>query len=139
MKENNKNFILNKNIDDNINKMVKGEMTASEVRNLVRQHNAKEEIKISGKTKSAMIEELGKLGYKIDHSGKKIVRGKTTYSVSDEGKRKLQKRTKKKMLKEAGEAPVLTKTKSKKKPPPIPPNVKGKKKKPDRSKIIAGY
>jgi len=106
--------------------MVKGEMTASEIRNLVRQHNAKEEIKISGKTKSAMIEELGKRGYKIDHSGKKIVRGKTTYSVTEEGKRKLQKRTKKKMLKEGGDAPVLTKTKSKKKPPPIPPNVKNR-------------
>ena len=119
--------------------MAKGDMTASEVRNLVRQHNAKEEVKISGKTKSAMIEELGKRGYKIDHAGKKIVRGKITYSVSDEGKRKLQKRTKKKMLKEGGDAPVMSKKKAKKKPPPIPPNVKGKKKKPDRSKIIAGY
>ena len=109
--------------------MVKGEMTASEVRNLVRQHNAKEEIKISGKSKGAMIEELGKLGYKIDHAGKKIVRGKTTYSISDEGKRKLQKRTKKKMLKEGGEAPVLTKTKSKPKYPPIKPALEKQKKK----------
>ena len=108
-------------------------MTASEVRNLVRQHNAKEEIKISGKSKGAMIEELGKLGYKIDHSGKKIVRGKTTYSVSDEGKRKLQKRTKKKMLKEGGDAPVMTKPKAK--PPPIKPALeKQKKKKEEKEK-----
>ena len=66
--------------------MPKDEMTASEIRNLVRQHNAKEEIKISGKSKGAMMEELKKLGYTINHSEKKIVRGKTTYSISDEGK-----------------------------------------------------
>ena len=120
--------------------MVKGEMTASEIRNLVRQHNAKEEIKISGKSRGVMIEELGKLGYKIDHSGKKIVRGKTTYSVAEEGKRKLQKRTKKKMLKAGGDAPPMTK---KKKPPPIPPNRKGKKINPKkeeaRKKLKSGY
>ena len=109
--------------------MVKGEMTASEIRNLVRQHNAKEEIKISGKSKEKMMEELKELGYKIDHAGKKIVRGKTSYSISDEGKRKLQKRTKKKLLKEGGEAPVLTKQKSKAKPPPNKPALEKQRKK----------
>jgi hypothetical protein len=123
--------------------MPKDEMTASEIRNLVRQHNAKEEIKISGKSKSAMIEELGKLGYKIDHAGKKIVRGKTTYSISEEGKRKLQKRTKRKMLKEGGDKPVMSPEKRKAKPPPIPKNRKGKKidpkKEEARKKLKRGY
>jgi hypothetical protein len=114
--------------------MPKDEMTASEIRNLVRQHNAREEIKISGKSKTKMLEELRSLGYKINHKDKKIVRGVKTYSVSDEGKRKLQKRTKKKMLKEGGDAPVLTKTKSKKKPPPVKPALEKQRKKKEELK-----
>lgn len=109
--------------------MPKDEMTASEIRNLVRQHNAREEIKISGKSKTKMIEELRSLGYKINHRDKRIERGVKTYRISNEGKRKLQKRTKKKMLKEGGDAPVLTKQKSKKKPPPIPPALEKQRKK----------
>jgi hypothetical protein len=116
-------------------KVPSGELSLGEIRNLVRQHNKISVIKgVDTKSRSALIKEISEMGYKIDHAGKKIVRGKMEITTGKEGEQKPQKRTLRKALIAGGEAPVL-----KTKPPPIPPNVKGRKVKPDRSKLIAGY
>jgi hypothetical protein len=112
----------------------KGELSLGEIRNLVRQHNKLSFIKgVDSKSRGALMKEISDMGYKIDHEGKKIVRGKMEIKAGKEGEQKPQKRTIRKELIKGGEKPVMT---EKKKPPPIPPNVKGKKIKPDRSKLI---
>ena len=112
----------------------KGELSLGEIRNLVRQHNKLSVIAgVDSKTRTALLKEIEEKGYRVDHENKKIVRGSTTISTGKEGEQKLQKRTKRKKLKEGGDAPVMAP-----KHPPIPKNVKGKKVKPDRSKIISG-
>ena len=115
-------------------KVPRGELSLGEIRNLVRQHNKVSVIKgVDSKSRDALIKEISDMGYKIDHANKKIVRGKMELKTGKEGEQKPQKRTLRKALVKGGDAPVMT---GKKKPPPIPPNVKGKKVKPDRSKLI---
>ncbi len=139
-----------------------GELTLGEIRNLVRQHNKLSVIKgVDSKTRTALLKEVAEMGYRIDHAGKKIVRGTTSLSAGKAGEVKPNKTTKKKKLIAGGEKPVLASAKTaktkaaaeaaaaKKKKiakfdqmvkgyPNIPPNKKGKKIKPDRSKIKAG-
>ena len=115
-------------------KVPRGELSLGEIRNLVRQHNKVSVIKgVDSKSRNALIKEISDMGYKIDHANKKIVRGKMELRAGKEGEQKPQKRTLRKALVKGGDAPVMS---SKKKPPPIPPNVKGRKIKPDRSKLI---
>ena len=117
-----------------------GEMSLNEIRNIARQHNKVSTIKgIDTLSRKALIEEISNMGYNIDHENKRIVKNKMNrkvnkeISVSAEGERKPQKRTKKKMLKEGGDAPVMTKPKAK--PPPIKPALeKQKKKKEEKEK-----
>lgn len=134
-----------------------GELSLGEIRNLVRQHNKLSVIKgVDTKSRSALLKEIAEMGYRVDHAGKKIVRGKMEIKTGAEGEQKPQKRTIKKQAKAAltktGSAPVLVskadKEKAKEKArkldqlkrgyPTIPKNVKGKKVKPDRSALIAG-
>ena len=105
-----------------------GEMSLPEIRNLARQHNKASTIKDVDKlSRSALINEIEKMGYRLDHEKKRIIKRTMTNeerkaqnkSVSAEGERKPQKSTKKKMLKAGGEAPVMTKPKAK--PPSIQP------------------
>jgi hypothetical protein len=111
-----------------------GELSLGEIRNLVRQHNKLSVIKgVDSKSRGALMKEISDMGYRIDHAGKKIVRGKMEITTGKAGEQKPQKKTLRKELIKGGEEPVMT---GKKKPPPIPPNVKGKKIKPDRSKLI---
>lgn len=111
-----------------------GELSLGEIRNLVRQHNKLSVIKgVDSKSRGALMKEISDMGYKIDHVGKKIVRGKMEITTGKAGEQKPQKKTLRKELIKGGEEPVMA---GKKKPPPIPPNVKGKKIKPDRSKLI---
>jgi hypothetical protein len=113
-------------------KVPRGELSLGEIRNLVRQHNKVSVIKgVDSKSRNALIKEISEMGYKIDHQGKKIVRGKMEITTGKAGEQKPQKRTLRKKLIAGGDEPVL-----KTKHPPIPPNVKGKKVKPDRSKLI---
>lgn len=121
-----------------------GEMSLDEIRNLARQHNKASQIKgIDTLSRSALISEIEKQGYRVDHDKKRIVKRTMTNeerkaqnkSVAAEGERKPQKRTKKKMLKEGGDAPVMTKPKQKAKPPPIKPALeKQRKKKEEKEK-----
>lgn len=113
-----------------------GEMSLDEIRNIARQHNKVSTIKgIDTLSRKALISEIERMGYNIDHENKKIVKNKMNrkvnkeISVSKEGERKPQKRTKKKMLKEGGDAPVMTKPKQKAKPPPIKPALEKQRKK----------
>ena len=115
-----------------------GEMSLNEIRNLARQHNRASQIKgIDTLSRAKLISEIERMGYRVDHEKKRIVmerknkleRKAQTKSVAPEGERKPQKRTKKKMLKEGGDAPVMTKPKPKAKPPPIKPALEKQKKK----------
>jgi len=128
-----------------------GEMSLNEIRNIARQHNKVSTIKgIDTLSRKALIEEISRMGYNIDHENKKIVKNKMNrkvnkeISVSAEGERKPQKRTKKKMLKQGGDAPVMSKSKPKAKPPPIKPALeKQRKKKEEKQKkrkaLASGY
>lgn len=132
-----------------------GEMSLPEIRNLARQHNKASQIKdIDKLSRSALMGEIEKMGYKIDHERKRIVkrtinnieRKKQTKKIAPEGERKPQKKTKRKALIAGGDKPVLASEKTiktkqaaeKKKKiakydqmvkgyPDIPPNKKGKK------------
>ncbi len=132
-----------------------GEMSLPEIRNLARQHNKASTIKDVDKlSRSALIKEIEKMGYKIDHEKKRIIKRTMTNeqrkaqnkSVAKEGERKPQKKTLRKKLIAGGEKPVLASQKTiktkqaaeKKKKiskfdqmvkgyPDIPPNKKGKK------------
>lgn len=157
-----------------------GELSLGEIRNLIRQHNKVSVIKgVDSKSRSALLKEVSDMGYRVDHAGKKIVRGSTALTTGKAGEVKPNKTTKKKNLIAGGAPPVMTKKKQmgkrtggapsggkttkkgnarkgqpvgsrlafddtkqeankKKKPPPIPANKRGKKIKPDRSKLIAG-
>jgi len=113
-----------------------GEMSLNEIRNIARQHNKVSTIKgIDTLSRAKLIEEIGRMGYNVDHENKMIIKNKMNrsvnkkISVSAKGERKPQKRTKKKMLKEAGEAPVMTKPKAKANPPPIKPALEKQRKK----------
>lgn len=134
-----------------------GELSLGDIRNLVRQHNKLSVIKgVDTKSRSALLKEIGEMGYKVDHSNKKIVRGKMEIKTGAEGEQKPQKKTIKKQAKAAlaktGSAPVLVSKADKEKAkdkarkidqlkkgyPNIPKNVKGRKVKPDRSALIGG-
>lgn len=98
-----------------------GEMSLNEIRNIARQHNKVSTIKgIDTLSRKALIEEISKMGYNIDHENKKIVKNKLNrkvnkeISVSAEGERKPQKRTKKKALIAGGEKPPMVKKTTKK-------------------------
>jgi hypothetical protein len=85
-----------------------GELKLDEIRNLVRQHNKLSVIKgVDTKTRAALIKEIEEMGYRVDHAGKKIVRGKMEIAVSGGGERKPQKRTRRKALIAGGDEPVL--------------------------------
>jgi len=127
-----------------------GEMSLNEIRNIARQHNKVSTIKgIDTLSRKALIEEISRMGYNVDHENKKIIKNKMNrkvnkeISVSSEGERKPQKKTKKKMMKESGEEPVMSKS-QKAKPPPIKPALeKQKKQKEEKDKkrkaLISGY
>ena len=113
-------------------KVPMGELSLGEIRNLVRQHNKVSIIKgVDTKSRSVLVKEISDMGYKIDHPGKRIVKGKMEITTGKSGEQKPQKRTLRKQLIAGGENPIL-----KTKHPPIPSNVKGKKVKPNRSKLI---
>tara|TARA_R110000803_G_scaffold122624_2_gene190628 strand:- start:2137 stop:2520 length:384 start_codon:yes stop_codon:yes gene_type:complete len=120
----------------------RGEMSLSDIRNLVRQHNQMTTISPS-QTRPKLLAAIAAAGYKVDHVGRKLVKRPrlapttTTISVTKGGAVKPQKRTVRKAFaaSSSGEKPVLVK---KKKSPPIPANKKGKKLKPDRSALISG-
>ena len=119
-----------------------GELSLTEIRNLARQHNKASTIKnIDKKNRGDLIKEIESMGYKIDHANKKIVKQSNNksgkeISVGKEGEVKKQKRTKRKELIRQGSAPVMIKKvpEGKAKPPPIPPNRKGKKISPAKEK-----
>ena len=132
-----------------------GEMSLPEIRNLARQHNKASQIKDVDKlSRSALIKEIEKMGYRVDHEKKRIIKRTMTNeerkaqnkSVAKEGERKPQKKTLRKKLIAGGDKPVLASQKTiktkqaaeKKKKiakfdqmvkgyPDIPPNKKGKK------------
>tara|TARA_R110001592_G_scaffold1673_2_gene9930 strand:- start:415 stop:909 length:495 start_codon:yes stop_codon:yes gene_type:complete len=98
-----------------------GEMSLNEIRNIARQHNKVSTIKgIDTLSRAKLIEEIGRMGYNVDHENKKIIKNKMNrsvnkqISVSAEGERKPQKRTKKKALIAGGEAPPMVKKTTKK-------------------------
>ena len=93
-------------------------MSLNEIRNLARQHNKASQIKgIDTLSRSALMGEIEKMGYRIDHEKKRIIkktmnnieRKKQTKSIAPEGERKPQKRTKKKALIAGGEKPPMVK------------------------------
>jgi len=51
-----------------------GEMTKAEIVNLVRQHNKVSTIVIGSKSRTQLIQEVSRMGYRIDHGKKRIVR-----------------------------------------------------------------
>jgi len=129
-----------------------GELSLSEIRNLVRQHNKLTTIKgVDTKTRANLLKEIDEKGYRVDHEKKKITRKKMTsverkkqtISVGQTGERKPQKKTVRKRMIQQGDKPVMAdktlkerKAKEKQKKldqlkrgyPNIPKNVKGKKK-----------
>jgi len=119
-----------------------GELSLTEIRNLARQHNKLYTIKeIDKKSRGALLQEIRSMGYDIDHQNKRIVKSRArrdvTIEVGKEGEVKPQKRTKRKELIRQGSAPVLIRKvpEGKVKPPPIPPNRKGKKISPSKEKM----
>ena len=66
-------------------KVPKGEMNVTELRKLVKQYNLKMSVDIKGLNRDELIKTIISLGYKIDHKGKKLVRGKI--GVKDKKKR----------------------------------------------------
>jgi hypothetical protein len=127
-----------------------GELSLTEIRNLVRQHNKLTTIKgVDTKTRANLLKEIDEKGYRVDHEKKKIIRKKMssierkkqTISVGQTGERKPQKKTVRKRLIQQGDKPVmadktLKERKAKEKQqkldqlkrgyPNIPKNVKGK-------------
>ena len=97
----------------------KGEMSLSEIRNLVRQHNKMSTIS-PAQTRPKLLAAITDAGYKVDHVGKRLVKRPKlaattkTISVAKGGAVKPQKRTVRKAFAAAstGEKPVLVKTKS---------------------------
>tara|TARA_R110000796_G_scaffold154865_1_gene271578 strand:- start:3064 stop:3402 length:339 start_codon:yes stop_codon:yes gene_type:complete len=98
-----------------------GELNLSEIRNLARQHNKVSTIKgIDKLSRKALMGEIQKMGYEIDHSKKRIRQVKKTAAQrkakdlkpSASGERKPQQKTIKKKKRQAliggGSAPVLT-------------------------------
>jgi|5_EtaG_2_1085323.scaffolds.fasta_scaffold209114_1 hypothetical protein len=142
-----------------------GEMSLNEIRNLARQHNKASQIKsIDTLSRAKLISEIERMGYKVDHERKRIVkrtmnnieRKKQTKKIAPEGERKPQKRTKRKALIAGGDKPPMVKKvpkgfhrmpdgsimadkdmpkKKKAKPPPIKPALeKQRKKKEEKEK-----
>jgi len=98
-----------------------GELNLSEIRNLARQHNKVSTIKgIDKLSRKALMGEIQKMGYEIDHAKKRIRQVKKTAAQrkakdlkpAASGERKPQKKTIKKKnreaLKQGGSAPVLS-------------------------------
>ena len=119
-------------------KVKAGQMSLPEIRNLARQHNKASQIKgIDTISRTALMGEIEKMGYEIDHERKRIIkrtmnkiqRKRQTKSVAPEGERKPQKKTKKKALIAGGEKPPMVEKTTKKKPPPIKPALEKQKKK----------
>jgi len=86
----------------------KGELSLGEIRNMVRQHNKLSTIKgVDSKSRSKLLGEISEMGYRVDHSKKKITRvygsgkklKKQEVSSGDSGKVKPNKVTKKKVAK----------------------------------------
>ena len=84
----------------------KGELNLTEIRNLVRQHNKVSVI--SGwekKSRKSLMSEIEDMGYKIDHSKKKILKvrgkkgGEKVITVSKQGEQKPNKVTRRKVAK----------------------------------------
>ena len=74
-----------------------GEMSLPEIRNLARQHNKASQIKDVDKlSRSALIKEIEKMGYRVDHEKKRIIKRTMTNeerkaqnkSVAKEGEKK---------------------------------------------------
>ncbi len=87
-----------------------GELNLSEIRNLARQHNKVSTIKnIDKLSRKALMGEINKMGYEIDHAKKRIRQVRKTaaqrkakdLTPSAEGERKPQKRTIKKQKRKA--------------------------------------
>jgi len=86
----------------------KGELSLGEIRNMVRQHNKLSTIKgVDSKSRSKLLGEISEMGYRVDHSKKKITRvygsgkklKKQEVSSGDSGKVKPNIVTKKKVAK----------------------------------------
>ena len=93
-----------------------GELSLSEIRNLVRQHNKLTTIKgVDTKTRANLLKEIDEKGYRVDHGKKKIIRKKMTsverkkqtISVGQTGERKPQKKTVRKRMIQQGDKPVM--------------------------------
>jgi len=87
-----------------------GELSLPEIRNLARQHNKVSTIKgIDKLSRKALIAEIQRMGYEVDHAKKRIRQVKKTaaqrkakdLTVSAAGERKPQKRTVKKQKRKA--------------------------------------
>lgn len=65
-------------------KTPKGELNLTQLRQLVKQYNLKMSVATKGLTRSALMGEIQKLGYKIDHANKKLV---GTRGVKDKARR----------------------------------------------------
>ena len=88
----------------------KGELSLTEIRNMVRQHNKLSTIKgVDSKSRSKLLGEISEMGYRVDHSKKKITRvygsgkklKKQEIGEGSEGKVKPNIVTKKKIRKKA--------------------------------------
>lgn len=105
----------------------KGELSLSEIRNLARQHNKLTNISgIDKKSRGALLAEITKLGYRVDHTNKKIVKGSVEVKVGKEGevkpqRRTLQARARRDLVAEPSQ-PMFVPPRH----PPIPKNIKGK-------------
>jgi len=93
-------------------------MSLGEIRNIVRQHNKLSTIKgVDSKSRAALLTEITKMKYRVDHANKKIVRiyaggaQRNAIGVSSAGEVKPNKTTKKKKQRKAliagGKAPVM--------------------------------
>ena len=65
-------------------KTPKGELNLTQLRQLVKQYNLKMSVATKGLTRSALMGEIQKLGYKIDHANQKLV---GTRGVKDKARR----------------------------------------------------
>jgi len=103
----------------------KGEMTLGEIRNLAKQHNKLSTITgIETRSRKSLMEEIGKMGYRVDHEKKRIIRNLakkapkgapvvTVIAQSKKGQPKKQERTKmkerrKEFLKKTKDEPKYT-------------------------------
>tara|TARA_R110000751_G_scaffold293680_1_gene401381 strand:- start:518 stop:838 length:321 start_codon:yes stop_codon:yes gene_type:complete len=98
----------------------KGEMSLGEIRNLAKQHNKLSTITgIETRTRKSLLEEIVKMGYRVDHEKKAIIRNTKIINKraglvqSKKGQPKKQERTKmkerrKEFLKKTKDQPKYT-------------------------------